>query len=43
MQTDLSQGLFIELEAFGLTCSTEDKNIGTTAFMKKEKPKFVGK
>ena len=43
MQTDVSQGLFIELEAFGLVCSTEDKNEGTTAFLEKRTPVFKGK
>lgn len=40
LQVDLPSGLFIELQAFGLVCSTEDKNEGTTAFLEKRKPEF---
>lgn len=39
-QTDIDTALAIEEVNFGITFSTEDKNIGTTAFVNKEKPEF---
>ena len=40
VQVNLSEGLYVELQAFGLACSTEDKNEGTSAFLEKRKPAF---
>lgn len=39
-QTDIDTALDIEEVNFGVTFSTEDKNIGTQAFINKEKPEF---
>lgn len=38
----LDDALHLEAVHFGLTCSTEDKQIGTQAFLNKEPAKFIG-
>lgn len=44
MQTDIRTGSAFEAEAFGVTCGTEDKNTGMTAFLEKKAEKtFLGK
>lgn len=44
MQTDIVTGSAFEAEAFGVTCGTEDKNIGMGAFLNKQKEKpFVNR
>lgn len=44
MQTDIHTGSAFEAEAFGVTCGTEDKNEGMSAFLEKRKEKeFLGK
>ena len=37
MDTDLSSGLTLEADLFGLAFSTEDKKEGMTAFLEKRK------
>ena len=39
MQTDIATGSAFEAEAFGVTCGTEDKNEGMTAFLEKRAEK----
>jgi len=39
----LSEGLLLEAELFGSTCSTEDSKEGTQAFLDKRKANFEGK
>ena len=39
IETDLATGLAYELQAFSLCHATEDKTIGMTAFVNKEKEK----
>lgn len=41
--TDGENGYEVEIKKFGEAFGTEDFKIGTTAFINKEKPKFVGK
>jgi enoyl-CoA hydratase len=43
LNTDLSNGLFMERQAFGLLCSTEDQREGMKAFLDKRKPEFKDK
>ena len=43
MNTDMETGSVLEASLFGLTCSTEDKKEGMTAFVEKRKPVFPGK
>lgn len=42
-QVDIDQSMRIEENAFGLVFTTEDKNIGTQAFINKEKAEFQNK
>lgn len=42
-QVDIDQAMKIEESAFGLVFTTEDKNIGTSAFINKENPEFKNK
>ena len=42
-QVDIDQAMRIEENAFGLVFTTEDKNIGTQAFINKEKAEFQNK
>lgn len=43
MEMTLAEGLFLEATLFAVTCATEDKNEGTTAFLEKRAAKFQGK
>ena len=44
MQTDIATGSAFEAEAFGVTCGTQDKNEGMSAFLEKRAEKhFVNK
>lgn len=43
LEADLTTGLAIERAAFAALFATEDRSIGMTAFMAKEKPKFTGR
>lgn len=42
-EADLTSGLALEAEAFGLCFSTEDKTEGVRAFLEKRQPHFKGK
>ena len=39
----LADGLFLEATLFGVSCATEDKKEGTTAFLEKRAANFKGK
>jgi enoyl-CoA hydratase len=43
LEVSLEEGLRIEADLFGLSCSTEDKIEGTKAFLEKRKPSFRGR
>ncbi len=43
LEVSLEEGLRIEADLFGLSCSTEDKIEGTKAFLEKRKPSFQGR
>jgi enoyl-CoA hydratase len=43
MDMTLAEGLFLEATLFAVTCATEDKKEGTTAFLEKRAAKFEGK
>lgn len=42
-QVDIDQAMKIEENAFGLVFTTEDKNLGTKAFIEKQNPEFTNK
>jgi enoyl-CoA hydratase len=43
MEMTLQEGLYLEAVLFGVSCATEDKKEGTTAFLEKRAPQFKGK
>jgi len=43
MEMPLKEGLYLEATLFGVTCATDDKNEGTTAFLEKRGANFKGK
>jgi enoyl-CoA hydratase/carnithine racemase len=43
MEMTLEEGLFLEATLFAVSCATEDKQEGTTAFLEKRQAQFKGK
>src|SRR5438105_8003040 len=43
MEMTLAEGLYLEAVLFGVSCATEDKKEGTTAFVEKRAAQFKGK
>src|SRR5438128_6372579 len=43
MDITLAEGLYLEAVLFGVSCATEDKKEGTTAFLEKRQAQFKGK
>ena len=43
MEMTLAEGLFLEATLFAVTCATDDKKEGTTAFLEKRAANFQGK
>jgi enoyl-CoA hydratase len=43
MEMTLAEGLFLEATLFAVSCATEDKKEGTSAFLEKRPTKFQGK
>ena len=43
LQTDLTSGLLIEVQAYERMISTEDRHEGVRAFNEKRKPQFKGR
>ena len=43
MEMTLQEGLFLEATLFSVSCATEDKKEGTTAFLEKRAANFAGK
>src|SRR5207247_3084834 len=40
MEVTLAEGLYLEAVLFGVSCATEDKKEGTTAFLEKRQAQF---
>jgi len=43
MEMTLPEGLYLEAVLFGVSCATEDKKEGTTAFLEKRQAQFKGR
>jgi enoyl-CoA hydratase/carnithine racemase len=43
LEMTLAEGLYLEATLFGVSCATEDKREGTTAFLEKRPPQFKGR
>jgi enoyl-CoA hydratase len=43
MEMNLAEGLYLEATLFGVSCATEDKKEGTTAFLEKRPAQFKGR
>jgi enoyl-CoA hydratase/carnithine racemase len=43
LETSQSEGLLLEASYFGLCAATEDKKEGTSAFLEKRRPQFLGR
>jgi enoyl-CoA hydratase len=43
MEMTLAEGLYLEAVLFAVSCATEDKKEGTSAFLEKRPAQFKGK